>query len=381
MSVANGFKLILMLVIQANHTLISQESIGEKLPQSTLSKSMSPIVFARSANEFKKNKSDFETNEEFIQRVVNGAKVRSFLVPIKYKAEADSFEPAFFYSANNKGFILYDPFFHLEMGSGKKVTGSYTGTNSYGVKSKITKTYREESFFNFVTVAGGLEGYKGISGSPESMELSYESRLHENSLFDSAEALYCLIPIDPEKARKKISSYAFLVEGLVFSVTESLGGSSPTISDPEDAESKKFEIKMDAASTIIKIIDLETKGIVKSIHFVRSALPKNETESNNKLESDGVLDFEFSQLRVKVEPPAPPYPPLARIAKIQGDVVVEVVIGPDGVPRSAIALEGPVQLRFVAQDYAMRWRFDPVIVNGVPKGARFRLTKTFTLSK
>lgn len=95
--------------------------------------------------------------------------------------------------------------------------------------------------------------------------------------------------------------------------------------------------------------------------------------------SSKVVDFDFSQIREKLRPPAPPYPAMARIAKISGTVVVEIIIGTDGVPISAHAIEGPVQLRPTAESYAMQWRFEPAMLNGVPQTAKFKLTMPFKL--
>jgi periplasmic protein TonB len=92
-----------------------------------------------------------------------------------------------------------------------------------------------------------------------------------------------------------------------------------------------------------------------------------------------VVDFDFSQIVIKHQPPAPPYPALAKIAKIQGTVVVEIVVGTDGVPTSAKAVEGPPQLRATAENYALQWRFEPAKQNGVPQIARFKLTMPFKL--
>ena len=85
------------------------------------------------------------------------------------------------------------------------------------------------------------------------------------------------------------------------------------------------------------------------------------------------------RIKVKYSPPAPPYPPLAKIAHIQGNVVVEIVVGPDGIPVSARAVEGPTQLRAMAEDYAMKWKFEPAMSNGVAQSARFKLTLNFKL--
>ena len=92
-----------------------------------------------------------------------------------------------------------------------------------------------------------------------------------------------------------------------------------------------------------------------------------------------VVEFDFSQIKIKLQPPPPPYPAMAKIAKIQGTVVVEIVVGPDGVPVSARALDGPPQLRPTAETYAMQWRFEPAMMNGQPVNAKFKLTMPFRL--
>lgn len=95
--------------------------------------------------------------------------------------------------------------------------------------------------------------------------------------------------------------------------------------------------------------------------------------------SSRVVDFTFDQMKIKVKPPAPPYPPIARMAKIQGTVVVEIIVDPQGVPVSAKALEGPPQLRPTAENYAMQWRFEPAMQNGQAVQSRFKLTMPFKL--
>jgi protein TonB len=92
-----------------------------------------------------------------------------------------------------------------------------------------------------------------------------------------------------------------------------------------------------------------------------------------------VVDFDFSQMKVKFQPPPPVYPPLAKIARIQGTVVVEIIVGTDGIPTSAHAVEGPAQLRPVSEDYAMKWKFEPALLNGQPQTARFKLTMPYRL--
>ena len=93
----------------------------------------------------------------------------------------------------------------------------------------------------------------------------------------------------------------------------------------------------------------------------------------------GSVDFDLSAMRINYQPPAPPYPPLAKAARIQGTVIVEILVDPQGAVVSARAVEGPLELRQVAEDYALQWRFEPALLDGVPHSARLRLTMPFRL--
>lgn len=92
-----------------------------------------------------------------------------------------------------------------------------------------------------------------------------------------------------------------------------------------------------------------------------------------------VVDFDYTQMKVKSKPANLNYPPIARMAKISGSVVVEMVVGVDGVPVSAKAIDGPPQLRPSSESYAMQWRFEPAMQNGQAVQSRFRLTVNFKL--
>ncbi|HXC16397.1 MAG TPA: energy transducer TonB, partial [Holophagaceae bacterium] len=93
-----------------------------------------------------------------------------------------------------------------------------------------------------------------------------------------------------------------------------------------------------------------------------------------------VLTFDFSQVKVRLMPTQPPYPPMAKMARIQGTVVVEVSVGPDGVPTAAHAVEGPPLLRQYAETWAMHWRFEPLMQNGQPQYGRFKINMNFRLN-
>jgi TonB family protein len=92
-----------------------------------------------------------------------------------------------------------------------------------------------------------------------------------------------------------------------------------------------------------------------------------------------ILDLDFSLVRPKYRPPAPAYPPLARNAGVQGEVAVQITIGPDGVPVSAHAAAGPQQLRAAAETNSLAWRFYPYLQDGTPQFCRFLVTFTFRI--
>ncbi len=92
-----------------------------------------------------------------------------------------------------------------------------------------------------------------------------------------------------------------------------------------------------------------------------------------------VVDLPFSLVQVKEQPPPPDYPPLARSAGIQGTVIVEVLVGADGIPMSVRALSGPYALRATAEAYARAMKFKPHLENGKPTAARFQLDMPFRL--
>jgi protein TonB len=115
-----------------------------------------------------------------------------------------------------------------------------------------------------------------------------------------------------------------------------------------------------------------------------------------------VLDGQFDSV-VGAPPPAPPEPPkpvlvtgvirrpqrihhvepvylpAARAAGIQGIVIIEATIGPDGSVMNARVLRGLPLLDQSALDAVRQWRFTPTLHNGVPVPVMMSVTVQFTL--
>ena len=80
------------------------------------------------------------------------------------------------------------------------------------------------------------------------------------------------------------------------------------------------------------------------------------------------------RIRHKVEPT---YPEAARQAKVQGVVVLDVVIGRDGTVMGMRRVSGPEELAQSAIDAVRWWRFEPYPVNGRPTEVETALAVEF----
>ena len=62
----------------------------------------------------------------------------------------------------------------------------------------------------------------------------------------------------------------------------------------------------------------------------------------------------------------PVYPPAAKKARIQGAVVLQIVIGRNGVIQNARVISGPQELQQSALDAVRQWKYKPYLLNGDP---------------
>ena len=77
----------------------------------------------------------------------------------------------------------------------------------------------------------------------------------------------------------------------------------------------------------------------------------------------------------------PVYPQLAQDAKVQGVVILEVVIDTTGGIRDAKVLRSIPMLDQAALDAVKQWRFTPTNMNGAPQEVIMTVTMSFTLSR
>jgi periplasmic protein TonB len=78
-------------------------------------------------------------------------------------------------------------------------------------------------------------------------------------------------------------------------------------------------------------------------------------------------------------PIQPIYPPIARVARVQGAVVLEVVISKTGRIESLRAVSGPEMLRAAALTAVQRARYRPYLLSGEPTDVQTTITVVFRL--
>jgi protein TonB len=77
----------------------------------------------------------------------------------------------------------------------------------------------------------------------------------------------------------------------------------------------------------------------------------------------------------------PPYPPLAKQARIQGVVHFTAVIGKDGTIQNLTLVSGHPLLVAAAQEAVKQWVYKPTLLNGEPVEVITQIDVNFTLSQ
>ena len=77
----------------------------------------------------------------------------------------------------------------------------------------------------------------------------------------------------------------------------------------------------------------------------------------------------------------PVYPPEAKAAKIQGNVVLQAVVGTDGHVEHLKVVSGPKELQQSSLDAVRQWVYKPYVVNGNPVEVTTDINVIYSLAK
>jgi protein TonB len=75
----------------------------------------------------------------------------------------------------------------------------------------------------------------------------------------------------------------------------------------------------------------------------------------------------------------PAYPPGAKAARIQGHVVLDVIIGKDGSVLEIKLVSGHPLLAPAAMEAVKQWTYKPTLLNGEPVEVKTQVDVNFTL--
>ena len=84
---------------------------------------------------------------------------------------------------------------------------------------------------------------------------------------------------------------------------------------------------------------------------------------------------------VKVRHVDPVYPAIAQAARVQGFVIIEATLSPDGRVSNARVLRSIPLLDQAALEAVRQWEYTPTLLNGIPVPVIMTITVMFTLAK
>ena len=84
-------------------------------------------------------------------------------------------------------------------------------------------------------------------------------------------------------------------------------------------------------------------------------------------------------LGAPISQPKPPYPPIAKSARVQGSVVLHALISKQGTIENLTVVSGHPMLTQSALDTVRMWRYRPYVLNGEPVEVDTNITVNFTL--
>jgi len=76
----------------------------------------------------------------------------------------------------------------------------------------------------------------------------------------------------------------------------------------------------------------------------------------------------------------PPYPPMAKMARVQGAVILQAVISKNGSIENLRVVSGHPMLVQSALDAVKQWRYRPYLLNGEPVEVETQITVNFSLT-
>ena len=120
---------------------------------------------------------------------------------------------------------------------------------------------------------------------------------------------------------------------------------------------------------------------VGSRNSVDYNLPLGNPNSGNIAGPRGPVNISHLNEGAIIRRVLPTYPPLAKLARIEGAVVLEAVISRSGRVENLRVISGRPILAGAATDAVSQWQFRPYILNGAPVEVLTQITVEFKLNR
>jgi TonB family protein len=113
-----------------------------------------------------------------------------------------------------------------------------------------------------------------------------------------------------------------------------------------------------------------------------SATVHNSTDTTAAVTNNAAEHVQMSVDTAEVvsQPVKPGYPLLARQMKVQGSVILQALIGRDGLIQDLQVVSGPPILATAAQEAVKQWHFKPHYQGAAPVETQAKITVNFTIS-
>ena len=126
-------------------------------------------------------------------------------------------------------------------------------------------------------------------------------------------------------------------------------------------------------------VDLQPGASPQAVN-VPAAAGTIETAANLTMNASERVRMTTDASDIVAHPVRPNYPLLARQMKVQGSVILQALIGRDGIIQNLRVVSGPHILASAAQDAVRQWHFKPHLEGTEPVETEAKITVNFTIS-
>lgn len=180
--------------------------------------------------------------------------------------------------------------------------------------------------------------------------------------------------------------------GYTFAISECDASHYHAIAEPVLSESGQRAYCADESGTVRSSSDGKAATCLSTGEFVEEKVPTaNTPRISASAQSNAASETAQAAQRIRVSQGVsagllvarvpPIYPPEARSARIQGAVVIKVLINHSGDVVSADLVSGHPMLAPAALDAVKQWKYKPYLLNGDAADVETQVTLNFTLSE